>query len=34
MFKDILYSILLLISCSKSGNNQPDCEEIGAEFTA
>ena len=33
MFKDILHSILLLISCSKSGNKQPDCEESGTEFT-
>ena len=34
MFKDILHSILLLISCSNSGNQQPDCEESGIEVTA
>jgi len=33
LFKDILLSILLLISCSKSGHQQPACEEGGTEVT-
>ena len=33
MFKDILQPILLLIFCSKRGNQHPDYEESGTEVT-